>query len=46
MKTEGAPTASNGRICRGLRSEPFLKEGGRGGGYELAMDVKEKEVFP
>ena len=28
METEGAPTAANWRIRRGLRSEPSLEKGG------------------
>ena len=32
METEEAPTAANGRIRPGLRSEPSLERGGGGGG--------------
>ena len=41
METEGAPTPANGRIRRGLRSEPSFEVGG----YDTAVDVEEKEVL-
>ena len=47
MDTKRAHTAVNGRIRRGLRSEPSLERGGEGGGgYGLAMNVEEKEFLP
>ena len=43
MKTEGAPATVNGKIHRGLRSEPSFK--GRGG-YGLVVNVEERVVLP
>ena len=42
METEGAQVPANGRIRWGLMSEPSLKVGG----YDLDVDVEEKEVLP
>ena len=42
METEEALVPANGRIRRGLRSEPSLE----GESYGLAVDVDEREVLP